>query len=481
MLRAMSPGSSYTSPLANRYATAAMLDNFSDRRRALLWRDLWIALARAEQELGVEVTSEQVAALVAARDDIDFARVAEIEAELRHDVMAHVRHFGEVAGQDAEKIIHLGATSCFVTDNAELVMIRDGLELLMDRLHTVLTQLVGFAKTHRALATLSYTHYQPAQLTTVGKRACLWAQDLALDLESLSALVQRLPFRGAKGTTGTQASYLALLDGDHDKVRALDRKLSDSMGFSTLAAATGQTYTRKVDTWVVSALADLSSSAAKMASDLRLLAHEREVDEPFGSKQVGSSAMAYKRNPMRSERVCSLARFVASLASSPLQTHANQWLERTLDDSANRRLVITEAFLATDAILNLLADVTAAMVVHPAVVAAHVRAELPFMATENVLMAGVRAGGSRQVLHEKVRDHAMAASKRIKAEGAENDLLARMQGDPALAPFVADAMDPNDYVGRAPQQVDELIAEFFEPLLEAHSQRAGRFVSRVRV
>ncbi|MBL4689333.1 MAG: adenylosuccinate lyase [Nannocystaceae bacterium] len=477
----MSPASSYTSPLANRYATAAMLDNFSDRRRALLWRDLWIALARAEQELGVEVTPQQVAALVAARDSIDFARVAEIEAELRHDVMAHVRHFGEVAGQDAEKIIHLGATSCFVTDNAELVMIRDGLELLMDRLHTVLTQLVGFAKTHRALATLSYTHYQPAQLTTVGKRACLWAQDLALDLESLSALVQRLPFRGAKGTTGTQASYLALLDGDHDKVRALDRKVAASMGFSTLAAATGQTYTRKVDTWVVSALADLSSSAAKMASDLRLLAHEREVDEPFGSKQIGSSAMAYKRNPMRSERVCSLARFVASLASSPLQTHANQWLERTLDDSANRRLVITEAFLATDAILNLLADVTAGMVVHPAVVAAHVRAELPFMATENVLMAGVRAGGSRQALHEKVRDHAMAASERIKAEGAENDLLARMQADPALSPFVADAMDPDAYVGRAPQQVDELIAEFFQPLLDTHRHRAGRFVPRVRV
>ncbi|MEM6997099.1 MAG: adenylosuccinate lyase, partial [Myxococcota bacterium] len=412
---------------------------------------------------------------------IDFARVAEIEAELRHDVMAHVRHFGEVAGKDAEKIIHLGATSCFVTDNAELVMIRDGLELVMDRLHTVLTQLVAFAQEHRDLPTLSYTHYQPAQLTTVGKRACLWAQDLALDLQSLASLVERLPFRGTKGTTGTQASYLALLDGDHDKVRALDRALAKAMGFSTLAAATGQTYTRKVDTWVVNALADVAASAAKMASDLRLLAHEREVDEPFGKHQVGSSAMAYKRNPMRSERVCSLARFVLSLASSPPQTHANQWLERTLDDSANRRLVLTEAFLATDAITNLLADVTAGLVVHPAVVRSHVDAELPFMATENILMAAVRAGGNRQTLHEAIRTHALAASHRIKAEGVGNDLLERMAADPGLAPFVGDAVDPQDYVGRAPQQVDEIIAELLGPVLQAHEHRAGRFVSRVRV
>lgn len=477
----MSDAPPYTSPLASRYATAAMLENFGDRRRALLWRDLWVALARAEQELGVEITDAQINALVTHRDEIDFGRVAAIEAEVRHDVMAHVRHYGEVAGQDAEKIIHLGATSCFVTDNAELVMMRDGLELLMDRLHTVLTQLVSFAQQHRALPTLSYTHYQPAQLTTVGKRACLWAQDLALDLQTLAQLVQRLPFRGAKGTTGTQASYLSLLDGDHDKVVALDRKLAEAMGFSNRAAVTGQTYTRKVDTWVVSALADVSGSAAKMASDMRLLAHEREVDEPFGTSQIGSSAMAYKRNPMRSERVCSLARFVQSLAVSPPQTHANQWLERTLDDSANRRLVITEAFLATDAILNLLADVTAGMVVHPAVVAAHVAAELPFMATENVLMAGVRAGGSRQALHEKVRQHAVAASQRIKAEGVANDLLQRMENDPELAPYVAGAMDPSDYVGRAPRQVDEFIAEFVNPLLAEHQHRAGRFASRVKV
>ena len=471
----------YTSPLASRYATADMLDNFGDRRRALLWRELWIALARAEQELGVPITDAQIEALIAHRDELDLDRVAEIEADTRHDVMAHVRHFGERAGAEAEKIIHLGATSCFVTDNSELIMMRDGLSLLMDRLHTVLTQLATFARRHRSLPTLSYTHFQPAQLTTVGKRACLWAQDLALDLQTLAALTERLPFRGAKGTTGTQASYLALLHGDHDKVRALDRKIADAMGFATLAAATGQTYTRKVDTWVVSALADLAASGAKMASDLRLLAHEREVDEPFGDKQVGSSAMAYKRNPMRSERVCSLARFVASLASSPLATHANQWLERTLDDSANRRLVITEAFLAADAILNLLADVTAGLVVHPAVIDAHVRAELPFMATENVLMAAVRAGGNRQTLHEKIREHSVAASARIKAEGAPNDLLERMAADPELGPYVSQAMQPDLYVGRAPQQVDEILAELIEPLLAEHQHRAGRFVPRVKV
>lgn len=477
----MTDAPAYTSPLANRYATAAMLDNFGDRRRALLWRDLWIALAQAEQELGVEIGDAQIAALQEHRDTIDFARVAEHEASLRHDVMAHVRHYGEVAGEDAEKIIHLGATSCFVADNAELVMIRDGLELLMDRLYTVLGQLAAFARTHKALPTLSYTHYQPAQLTTVGKRATLWAQDFAFDLESLGALRERLPFRGTKGTTGTQASYLALFDGDHAKVRQLDRMLADAMGFSTLAAVTGQTYPRKVDTWVVNALADVCSSAAKMASDLRLLAHEREVDEPFGSKQVGSSAMAYKRNPMRSERVCSLARFVHSLATSPPATHANQWLERTLDDSANRRLVLTEAFLATDSVLNLCADITAGLIVHPAVVRAHVDAELPFMATENVLMAAVRAGGNRQALHEKIREHSLAAAQRIKAEGAPNDLLERMSGDPDLAPHLADAMDPAGYVGRSPQQVDEFLEEVVEPLLEQHQHREGRFVSKVKV
>lgn len=474
--------SAYQSPLATRYATAAMVDNFGDLRRVRLWRDLWIALAKEERALGLPISEEQIDALVAHRDEIDLARVAELEAQVRHDVMAHVRHYGERVGPEAEKIIHLGATSCYVADNAELVMMRDGLELLMDRMFTVLDQLAAFAREHRDLPTQAYTHYQPAQLTTVGKRACLWAQDLALDLESLQALRARLPFRGVKGTTGTQASFLALFEGDHDKVRTLDRRVAAAFGFEGSIPISGQTYPRKIDTWVLSTLSDLCASAAKLASDIRLLSHEREVEEPFGSKQIGSSAMAYKRNPMRSERVCSLARFVLSLASSPPQTHANQWFERTLDDSANRRLVLTEAFLATDAVLNLLADVTAGLVVHPAVVRANLERELPFMATENIIMAGVQGGESRQELHERVRVHSLEAVRRMKEEGAPNDLLGRMKADEKLGPFVSDqALDPAAYVGRAPQQVDEFLAEVLDPLLQTHAERRGRFQSRLKV
>jgi len=459
-----------------------MVANFSERRRALLWRDLWIALARAQRELGLPVTTAQIAALEAARERIDLARVAEIEAETRHDVMAHVKHFGEEAGADAEKIIHLGATSCFVADNAELVVIRDGLELVMDRLHAVLDQLRGFALTHRALPTLAYTHFQPAQLTTVGKRACLWAYDLGLDLQTIAWLRDRLPFRGVKGTTGTQASFLALAGGDHDKVRELDRKVTEAMGFTHGVVVSGQTYTRKIDSWVLSALADVCGSAAKLASDLRLLSHKREVEEPFGKSQVGSSAMAYKRNPMRSERICSLARFVHSLAGSPRETHANQWFERTLDDSANRRLVITEGFLATDAVLNLMADVTAGLGVNEAAIRRNMADELPFMATENVMMRGVQAGGSRQKLHERVRQHSHEAARRMKEEGADNDLMERMRGDDLLGPHVEDGdIDPSGYVGRAPEQVDEFLASFLDPLLSKHAHRRGRFVPRLRV
>jgi len=472
----------YRSPLATRYATREMVANFDDRRRTVLWRRLWIALAEAERELGLPIQDAQIAAMRAKVDEIDFDRVAELEARLRHDVMAHVHHFGELVGPGAEKVIHLGATSCYVTDNAELVMIRDGLELLMDRLVAALDALRGFAISHRELATLAYTHFQPAQLTTVGKRACLWAQDFAFDLETLAALRERLPFRGVKGTTGTQASFLALFDGDHARVRELDRKVAHAMGFAGSIAVSGQTYSRKIDTWVVAALADLCASAAKLASDVRLLAHERELEEPFGSDQVGSSAMAYKRNPMRSERISSLARFVHSLATSPLATHANQWLERTLDDSANRRLVITEAFLATDAILNLTVDIVRGFVVNPAVIRANMGDELPFMATENVIMAGVRGGHSRQELHERVRKHSHDAARRMKDEGAANDLLARMRADDLLGPFVPAApIEPRGYVGRAPEQVDEFVVEVLDPLLEAHAQRRGRFKPHVRV
>ncbi len=472
----------YRSPLGTRYATAAMVENFGDRRRVRLWRELWIALATGQRELGLAIDAEAIAAMRQHIDAVDFDRVAELEAKFRHDVMAHVHHFGERVGADAEKVLHLGATSCYVADNAELVMMRDGIDLLIDRLHCVLSQLHGFAREHRGLATLAYTHFQPAQLTTVGKRATLWMQDFAYDLESLDALKRRLPLRGVKGTTGTQASFLALFDGDHDKVRALDGKVAAAMGFEQTVAVSGQTYPRKFDTWVLCVLADLAGSAAKFGSDLRLLCHKREVEEPFGKNQIGSSAMAYKRNPMKSERICSLARFVQSLAANPMGTHANQWFERTLDDSANRRLVITEAFLAVDGIMNLLADVTSAMVVYPAVIAANLHQELPFMATENVIMRGVRAGESRQDLHERIRQHSHAAARVMKEEGGDNDLLARMRGDDVLAPHVTgDVIDPARYVGRAPEQVDEFSSEVIEPLLARFETHAGKFAPRVRV
>ena len=478
----MSASDVYVSPLGTRYATAAMVRNFGDRRRVLLWRDLWIALAESERALGLPIPEAAVAAMREHRDEIDFERVAALEAKFRHDVMAHVHHFGEVAGDAAEKVIHLGATSCFVADNAELVMMRDGIGLLLDRMHCVMRQLQAFATEHRALATLAYTHFQPAQLTTVGKRATLWMQDFAYDMESLQALADRLPLRGVKGTTGTQASYLALFDGDHDKVRQLDERVAAAMGFAKTVPVSGQTYPRKFDTWVLTVLADLAGSAAKFGTDLRLLCHKREIEEPFGDSQIGSSAMAYKRNPMKSERICSLARFVQSLAANPMATHANQWFERTLDDSANRRLVITEAFLATDGILNLLADVTEALVVYPAVIEANLKEELPFMATENVIMRGAKAGLSRQDLHERVRVHSHAAARVMKEEGKPNDLLARMKGDDALGTHVTDAViDPAMYVGRAPQQVDEFLAGVVAPLLERFSAHAGKFAPRVHV
>ncbi len=458
-----------------------MLENFSDRRRILLWRDLWIALARAQQHLGLSVTEEQVASLVTHRDVIDFDRVREIEAELRHDVMAHVHHYGEVAGDEAEKVIHLGATSCFVTDNAELVMLRDGLDLLMDRLYTVVDQLSGFAKEYRNEPIQAYTHFQPAQLTTVGKRACLWAQDFVFDLETLEQLRSRIPFRGVKGTTGTQASFLNLFSGDHAAIKQLDAAVCKSMGFERSICVSGQTYTRKIDTWVVSALADIAGSAAKFANDLRLLAHERELEEPFGAKQIGSSAMAYKRNPMRSERIVALSRFVHSLATSPRETHANQWLERTLDDSANRRLVLTEAFLATDAILNLTVDVTSGLVVNPAILRKNMADELPFMATENIIMRGVQGGGNRQKLHERVRQLSLEAGLRMKAEGVGNDLMARMRDDAMLGPHVGtEELDASNYVGRSPEQVDDFLAHI-APSLERHSHRKGKFLAKVRV
>jgi len=474
---------SWSSPLAGRYASPAMRRNWSDRVRIGHWRRLWLTLAQCEKELGLAITQAQVDELAAHQDDIDFERAAEHERRLRHDVMAHVHAWGEQA-PGARPIIHLGATSCFVTDNAELLQMRDGLDLLLPPLLATIDELSRFAREHAALPALAFTHFQPAQPTTVGKRACLWIQDLADDARRLVRVRDELLFRGVKGTTGTQASFLELFGGDHEKVKALDRLVTQRMGFARAFAVTGQTYPRKQDFTVLAALAGLAQSAAKMATDLRLLQHLKEVEEPFGRDQIGSSAMAYKRNPMRSERVCGLARFLQSLLLNPAETASTQWLERTLDDSANRRLALAEAFLAADAILQLLLDVSRGLVVHPQVIARHLQDELPFMATETILMAAVAAGGDRQSLHEAIRRHSVAAAARVKDEGLDNDLLARLAADSAFAavrsrlPALCDA---RQFVGRAPQQVAEYLAAEIDPLLAEHQELIGRAAADVRV
>lgn len=454
----------YENPLISRYASWGMAELFGDQRRFSLWRRLWVMLAEAEREMGLAVSQEQIDELKAHTDDIDFQAAANYERKLRHDVMAHVHAYGDVCPK-ARAIIHLGATSCYVTDNADLMLMREGLELLARRLAVVIDQLGRFATEHRSLACLGYTHLQPAQPTTVGKRACLWAYDLALDLEELEQRVLRLKARSVKGTTGTQASFLALFDGDHAKVRQLERLVATKLGFEESFAVTGQTYTRKVDSQILDVLSGIGQSAHKMATDLRLLASRKEVEEPFEADQIGSSAMAYKRNPMRSERVCGIARFLMSLQTSAAATASVQWMERTLDDSANRRLVIPQAFLAADAILLLLTNITAGLVVYPRVIAANLEQELPFMASENILMAAVQAGGDRQELHERIRRHSQDASQRVKQEGQANDLIDRLTADRAFAKVdLASALDAQRFVGRAPEQVDEFVAEVVEPI-----------------
>lgn len=461
------PASNYRSPLASRYASEAMRRTFSDRHRFGLWRRLWLALATSEKELGLDITDAQIAQIEAHLDDVDLDVASAYERQLRHDVMAHVHALGDQA-PDARAVLHLGATSCFITDNSELIQQRDALDVLRPFLLASIRALAEFARAHRDVPTLGYTHFQPAQPTTVGKRACLWLQDLVYDLHELDRVRAGLRFRGVKGTTGTQASFLQLFDGDHAAVRALDDKVTAAMGFERRWAVTGQTYTRKSDFTVLAMLAGIGQSAAKMANDLRLLAHLKEVEEPYEASQIGSSAMPYKRNPMRSERICALARFLQTLVLNPAETASTQWLERTLDDSANRRLAISEAFLATDAILQLVLNVSSGLVVHRKVVDKHLRAELPFMATETILMAAVRAGGDRQTLHEAIRKHSLAAGARVKEHGEANDMLERIAADPAFA-AVADQLDaltdPSLFVGRAPQQVDEFLAEEVEPLL----------------
>jgi adenylosuccinate lyase len=463
----------YENPLTGRYASPEMSALWSEQRKFSTWRGLWVVLAEAERELGLPITEQQIAELRAHTDDIDFKAADAYERKLRHDVMAHVHAYGDLC-PSARPIIHLGATSCYVTDNTDLILIREALQMTARRLAAVIDALAKFAAEHRSLACLGFTHLQPAQPTTVGKRACLWAYDLALDLAEVEYRIDSLRARSVKGTTGTQASFLALFDGDHAKVRELERRVAEKLGFASSFAVTGQTYTRKADSQVIDVLSGIGQSAHKLGTDLRLLASRKEVEEPFEADQIGSSAMAYKRNPMRSERVCGLARFVISLQSSAANTAAVQWMERTLDDSANRRLVIPQAFLATDAILILLQNVAAGLVVYPQVIAKNLAEELPFMASENLLMAAVAAGGDRQDLHERIRHHSQDAARAVKQEGKPNDLLDRLAKDPAFAKVnVTAAMEPSQFVGRAPEQVDEFVAEVVAPIRQRYTGSAG--------
>jgi adenylosuccinate lyase len=459
----------YASPLAERYASRDMLALWSPQTRYGLWRRLWLALAEAERDIGARVTipAEALSQMREHLDDIDFAAVREYEKRFRHDVMAHVHAFGDVAPA-ARPFIHLGATSAYVTDNADLVLMRRGLERLRRTIVEILRALVAFAAEWRTEPALAYTHLQPAQLTTVGKRATLWMQDLVLDLADLDWRVAELPMRGVKGTTGTQASFLELFAGDHDKVRRLDAAVAHAMGFTRTLAVTGQTYTRKLDAHVLGVLSGIAASAAKFAGDIRVLQSFGELEEPFEQEQIGSSAMAYKRNPMRAERIAGLARFVISLEANANQTHSVQFFERTLDDSANRRLVIPEAFLATDAILLLMANIARGLEVHPARIRRRVDDELPFMATEAIIVRAVESGGDRQAIHEVIRRHSLAAARAVKDEAVPNDLLARLASDPAF-PLREDALrdltKPARFVGRAPRQVEEFLEEVVEPLL----------------
>lgn len=469
------PTDRYDSPLCSRYASPEMQRLFSDDVKFSTWRKLWLELARAEKDLGLAITDAQVAELAAHLTDIDYALAKAEEKKRRHDVMAHVHTYGAVC-PTAAPIIHLGATSCYVTDNTDLIVMRDGLRILAVKLARVLDRFAAFARRHRTTPTLGFTHFQAAQLTTVGKRASLWMQDLLMDLGELERMADGLRFRGVKGTTGTQASFLALFHGDHAQVEELDRRVSAAFGFDRPFIVTGQTYTRKLDTAVVTTLAGIGASAHKIATDLRLLAHLKEIEEPIEKDQIGSSAMAYKRNPMRAERICSLSRHLMALTQDAYQTHAVQWMERTLDDSAARRIFIPEAFLAADAVLGILQNVAEGLDVHEAVINRHLRDELPFMATENVIMAMVEAGGDRQAVHERIRVLSREAAAEVKDHGRDNDLIPRIRADAFFAPIhrQLDALlEPSTFIGRAPQQVDRFLADEVEPALAAYANKLG--------
>lgn len=471
----------YENPLITRYASRDMAGIWSAQRKHSTWRRLWLALAEAQQQLGLDISDAQLSEMRQTLDDIDFDLAAKFELERRHDVMAHVETWGTQC-PGAKPIIHLGATSCYVTDNSELIQLRDSLLLIRQRLVQVIDQLARFAEEYRDLPCLGFTHLQAAQPTTVGKRATLWCWDLILDLEEVQHRIDTIRFRGVKGTTGTQATFLSLFDGDHDKVEQLDQLVTEKMGFSRRHAVTGQTYSRKFDSQVMSALNGLGQTCHKAGNDIRILQHRKELEEPKGKKQIGSSAMAYKRNPMRSERMCALARFAMSQQSGVDNTMATQWMERTLDDSAIRRLSLPQAFLAIDACLIIYRNITDGMVVYPKTIAKHLNEELPFMATEEIMMEGVRAGGDRQDLHERIRVHSVEAARQVKEEGQPNDLIERLQNDRAFENIdLASTLDARRFIGRAPEQVDAFIAQQVAPVRERYADCLNQQTEDLRV
>ena len=466
----------YISPFSTRYSSDEMQYIFSDDNKFRTWRRLWIALAKAEKRQGLDITDEQIAQLEAHADDINYEDAIAREKLVRHDVMSHVYAYG-LQCPDAKGIIHLGATSCYVGDNTDVIVMRQGLELVRKKLIGVLALMADFAREYKDMPCLAYTHCQPAQLTTVGKRATLWMNEFYMDLEELDARIAHLALRGAKGTTGTQASFMELFEGDEEKIKAMEADITAQMGFDKVVPVSGQTYSRKVDYQVLSALAGIAQSAMKMATDIRLLANFKEMEEPFEKNQIGSSAMPYKRNPMRCERICALSRYLMVDVLNPAFTTGTQWFERTLDDSANKRVAMAEGFLAADAILNILLNISDGLVVYPKVVRSRVMAELPFMASENIMMKAVKKGGDRQELHERLRQHAIAAAAQVKQEGLPNDMIARVEADPAFGltrEEIEAELQPEAFTGRAPQQVEEFLANVIQPVLDANKDALGQ-------
>lgn len=462
----------YENPLNSRYASKEMQELFSPNMKFRTWRRFWIALAEAQKELGLDITDEQIDELKKYKDDINYDVAEKKEKEFRHDVMAHIHAYGNQC-PNARGIIHLGATSCYVGDNTDIVVMNKGLKIIRKKLIATIEKLSEFALKYKDMPILGLTHLQPAQLVTVGKRACLWIQDLLIDLEDIDYILSNMKLLGSKGTTGTQASFLNLFEGDHEKVKKLDKLIAEKMGFTNVFAVSGQTYTRKLDARVLNVLSNVAQSAYKFSNDMRLLQSMKEIEEPFEKKQIGSSAMAYKRNPIRTERISALARHVIINALNPAITASTQWLERSLDDSANRRISIPEAFLALDSILNVYINVAGGLVVYPKVIEKHIQAELPFMATENILMEAVKAGGDRQELHEKIRVHSMDAAREVKEKGNENDLIERIAKDKAFGLDLSqlkEVLDAKNYIGRSKEQVEEFVNEHIKPILEDNNE-----------